>query len=771
MRIHFHGGHLNLLIKHILTYMIIAGFALVVGSVSFYEAKSMLEEEAVQFYRKSLSEISKLVDERIDNAVTMMEYISNQYGIRWFLNAEDPLRDNKMYSLRQCIDSLGEIQHMNPMIAEIAVYSKANQYVITGLYGTLLENYIELKQKSSGTTAHFWDTEFTEYSSITIGGSDVTLVSNDIREVVPVMQLLPVGSKNVQSGLIVIWLDHEQLFSGFVDDGLFESCFVLNSKENPVITFGDNPRKILPLNNPPEDKEYYYQEINGTNYVIIRCKSKYNMTFVAAAQNNSVVGHVQYLHKFFTITLILDICFCLILAAIFTWNNIKPFRSIASLLFPEPSKNLEGPAELYNSITDLVQDNREMQVTIKQQSEEMKNIFYLKLLLGSFDTEEEAIAFAHYINCDSMTHMKLAVFLFHISFSAEQERNISEIISLKRRLRDAISNKPSFIANVEIGPEEIALLGDYTSETNPEKIIHEINDIISSLNLYPSRNTNFVFVGVGKPRERLSEIYHSYQEALIALKWQTGNSAYKVLEYGQSLEMNSMFRYSVETEKMIINALRCGNEKSAQEILKSVFANNQIDHSTPRMVIDLLLGEIEATFLKAILEIMSKEKEQMNQMISNLLNNGRLITTTESISSLFSMIEDICDYVNQHKGSHNDYLKKEILSYLESNFRNANLSRGSVAEHFNVSESYLSTFIHEQTGKNYVSLVERLRLECACNELLDTEKTIDQVASSVGYTSTHSFRRAFKRYYGYTPVQYKTDRAKQEDLLPHEDGI
>ena len=61
--------------------------------------------------------------------------------------------------------------------------------------------------------------------------------------------------------------------------------------------------------------------------------------------------------------------------------------------------------------------------------------------------------------------------------------------------------------------------------------------------------------------------------------------------------MNSMFRYSVETEKMIINALRCGNEKSAQEILKSVFANNKIDNSTPRMVIDLLLGEIEATFL------------------------------------------------------------------------------------------------------------------------------------------------------------------------------
>jgi len=47
-------------------------------------------------------------------------------------------------------------------------------------------------------------------------------------------------------------------------------------------------------------------------------------------------------------------------------------------------------------------------------------------------------------------------------------------------------------------------------------------------------------------------------------------------------------------------------------------------------------------------------------------------------------------------------------------------------------------------------------LEKACELLQNRKKTIDEIAFAVGYTSSHSFRRAFKRKYGVSPANFQT---------------
>ena len=77
-----------------------------------------------------------------------------------------------------------------------------------------------------------------------------------------------------------------------------------------------------------------------------------------------------------------------------------------------------------------------------------------------------------------------------------------------------------------------------------------------------------------------------------------------------------------------------------------------------------------------------------------------------------------------------------------------------VAEKFKLCDSYLSTFFKEQTGENYVSFVERLRMERACELLQDGAYSIDDISRMVGYSNAQTFRRAFKRRFGTTPTQF-----------------
>jgi transcriptional regulator GlxA family with amidase domain len=55
--------------------------------------------------------------------------------------------------------------------------------------------------------------------------------------------------------------------------------------------------------------------------------------------------------------------------------------------------------------------------------------------------------------------------------------------------------------------------------------------------------------------------------------------------------------------------------------------------------------------------------------------------------------------------------------------------------------------------------VERLRLDEACQRLLDVHQTVESIAASVGYASDDAFRRAFERRFGMTPGAYRRQSA------------
>ena len=62
----------------------------------------------------------------------------------------------------------------------------------------------------------------------------------------------------------------------------------------------------------------------------------------------------------------------------------------------------------------------------------------------------------------------------------------------------------------------------------------------------------------------------------------------------------------------------------------------------------------------------------------------------------------------------------DITAYIQANYHDFNLSLGSIADYFKLTEAYLSNFFKEQAGSKYSVYIEQLRIGKA-KELLEDE--------------------------------------------------
>lgn len=97
---------------------------------------------------------------------------------------------------------------------------------------------------------------------------------------------------------------------------------------------------------------------------------------------------------------------------------------------------------------------------------------------------------------------------------------------------------------------------------------------------------------------------------------------------------------------------------------------------------------------------------------------------------------------------------------------NPDFNVNMLAEYVGTNQKYVSMIINETYGKNFRMLINEIRVREACRLLSDTEHygnhTIQAIYQDVGYTSSASFIRAFRRINGMTPSEYQKAATEKE---------
>ena len=106
-----------------------------------------------------------------------------------------------------------------------------------------------------------------------------------------------------------------------------------------------------------------------------------------------------------------------------------------------------------------------------------------------------------------------------------------------------------------------------------------------------------------------------------------------------------------------------------------------------------------------------------------------------------------------------------IREFIEENYGNVNLGVNEIGAHFQLSPSYCSKIFRQETNQGIPEAICAVRINYACRQLTESQKSLEQIAVDCGFTSSTVFIRSFKKLCGVTPGSYRklmTDAKKKQ---------
>ena len=83
------------------------------------------------------------------------------------------------------------------------------------------------------------------------------------------------------------------------------------------------------------------------------------------------------------------------------------------------------------------------------------------------------------------------------------------------------------------------------------------------------------------------------------------------------------------------------------------------------------------------------------------------------------------------------------------------LSAGAMAAELGMTESRFSRFFHRATGNTFTDFVNRVRINRACQLLMESDRLITDICYEVGFNNVANFNRRFRDIKGMTPREFR----------------
>lgn len=99
-------------------------------------------------------------------------------------------------------------------------------------------------------------------------------------------------------------------------------------------------------------------------------------------------------------------------------------------------------------------------------------------------------------------------------------------------------------------------------------------------------------------------------------------------------------------------------------------------------------------------------------------------------------------------------LVADVLDFLSENFTR-DITLNSVAKRFNVTPQYLSSVFKKSNSITFIKQLTDMRLKYAASLLTDENLNVTETCFACGYNNISNFIRAFTRYYGVSPKNFK----------------
>ncbi len=98
-------------------------------------------------------------------------------------------------------------------------------------------------------------------------------------------------------------------------------------------------------------------------------------------------------------------------------------------------------------------------------------------------------------------------------------------------------------------------------------------------------------------------------------------------------------------------------------------------------------------------------------------------------------------------------ISKYITNYIETEYKTAKLSE--LAKQLNSNIFQISRFIKSKFGQTFKEMLQNKKFEVASNLLIETNLSISDIISNIGYENNSYFHKRFKQIFSISPAEYR----------------
>ncbi len=170
------------------------------------------------------------------------------------------------------------------------------------------------------------------------------------------------------------------------------------------------------------------------------------------------------------------------------------------------------------------------------------------------------------------------------------------------------------------------------------------------------------------------------------------------------------------------------------------------------------------------LVIHSDNINELKEIVISMLNHNKL-----SYSNEFFIQENYLNFfhiylkvlmflIKKKKARIIIYMLNKAMEYIINNYQNV-VNVNEIADYLSLNRSYLTTIFKKALKVSPQEFLLMYRMKKAMELLMNTDYTINQIAISCGYSNQLSFSKAFHKFQGLSPREFRKRNRLENNIL------
>ena len=548
-----------------------------------------------------------------------------------------------------------------------------------------------------------------------------------------------------------------------------------------------NPSVQMPYDKTPyysKDYELFFQKLEGREFVLSSITSDvFKLKYVIYAPKSIFFKNIHFLGYIILFEMAMFLLVGGYLAVHFAKKNGMPVERLLSILKIQKSETEDASvAQIYqnleNSLQSLIAGHDNLYHKLNDIDLVVEKYVFTNLMYSWRPDNDWMEEYLYQIKEKySLSNYRIILYSFnhlnHSLFTKEQE------------IGDNGIDFPLMIFSVKNVINELVFKYDYNNQDNTNKgMIIEMGDMIACIVNLASEQEDMVlqesvqqsidffrtafqiegYASISGLHTEYEELDIAYEEALMTITNKSfwGNSLKDVVLFSKEKEG---YRESHKESQLVLQAKKLSNCLMMKDYEKASFILDEtFEKCFSKDIQKLTYNQYQAATLIFIVlgnlsEVDSMDRANILPMDKTSSDHFSSMSSLKDIKlSLHATLNEIAQNYEETtvKAEEPEWLSK-VEEYVKDNYTDTEINISAISDKFNISLNHMGRTFKKYRGINMLDYIHQLRIK-KCKELMDQGMSVTECAKEVGYIDSKSFIRAYKRYEGITPGQYKINK-------------